>query len=198
MKKSYKFMLRMGGFTLLAVCFAGILNYIAGLENTRHFKEGVVEWLQLGLLAISAAICFRIALNRSLSTRIAPVIAALIIIIAIFRECDRLLNYYMPFGGWKLPVLCLVALVFFLVFYKLPALLSELRWIVSTPFFSLMWAGLVVVVYGQLIGHSGFLEPLLQADYVRDHHRIIEESFEMLGYLLIFFGSIEFWLEARA
>ncbi|MBS3758563.1 MAG: hypothetical protein KGY61_07860 [Desulfobacterales bacterium] len=197
MKNSYGFIFRFLLYTLLVVCFGAILNYIAGFENTRVFKEGVVEWLQLFLLGVSAVICLWIARQRPLAAYISPIIAAVIIIIAMLRECDRLLNYYMPVTNWKLPVVCLSALVFFLAFYKRRELFSELRILIFTPFFSLMWAGLVVVVYGQLIGHGEFLEPLLQADYVRDHKRIMEECFEMLGYVFIFFGAIEFWWEAK-
>jgi len=197
MKNSYGFIFRFLLYTLLVVCFGAILNYIAGFENTRVFKEGVVEWLQLFLLGVSAVICLWIAGKRSLSATISPIIAAVIIIIAMLRECDRLLNCYMPVMGWKLPVICMSVLLFFLAFYKRRELFSELHRIIFRPFFPLVWAGLVVVVYGQLIGHGQFLQPLLQMDYVRDHKRIMEECFEMLGYLLIFFGAIEFLWEAK-
>jgi hypothetical protein len=61
-----------------------------------------------------------------------------------------------------------------------------------TPSFALLVAGfLVVVVYAQLIGQKALWMAVLAPDVYRPIKEIVEESSELLGYLLLFFGAVE-------
>ncbi len=162
------------------------------------FKEsGPVEWMQFSLLGLSAAVCLRMAGRRNSQARIFPIVAAGILVIAMVRECDSLLKHYLPVLSWKFPIFCLSVGVLLIIFYKRHVFFDELVAHILTPFFSLMWAGFAVVVFGQMIGHGDFLEPVLCSHYTRAFKRILEECFELIGYFLIFVGSIEFWWEAE-
>lgn len=50
---------------------------------------------------------------------------------------------------------------------------------------------IVAVPIAQLLGHAAFLESLMGENYMRAYKRVIEESGELLGYLLLLEGSIE-------
>ncbi|MFW6284156.1 MAG: hypothetical protein ACOC1H_02065 [Desulfosalsimonas sp.] len=198
MKNDKSTLVRFGIYTLLLLLLGGFLNYVAGMEDTRQFKEGgIVEWLQLAVLGISAAVMFAAARRRVPGTKIFPIITAFVTMLAMVRECDALLDDALPAGGWQAPAAVLVVTALLLAWYNRDTFGRQLKQMAQTQTFALMWAGLAVVIYGQLTGHGPFLEPLMGDDYVRDFKRILEECLEMLGYFMLFAGSIELFFETR-
>lgn len=193
--KNYKdIVLRFIVYMVFLVVLGGLLNYIAGFGDMRQFKEGgAVEWLQFATLGIAAVLLLRAAVLDPPDAKIFPLIAAFLAMIAMVRECDTLLKQNMPVGGWKLPVAVIAVAAILVAWYNRKALGRELETLLLHPVFSLMWCGLAVVIFGQMIGHGDFLEPLLGEDYARDYKRLLEECIEILGYYLILIGSIEFF-----
>ncbi|MFP4532385.1 MAG: hypothetical protein ACLFNS_06860 [Desulfobacterales bacterium] len=49
-----------------------------------------------------------------------------------------------------------------------------------------------------LLGHGDFLQSLMGDNYDRSYKRVIEESLELMGYILVFAGTIEASVELRA
>jgi len=183
-------------YTLLLLLLGGFLNYVAGWGDTGQFKEGgIVECLQLAVLCVSAALMMAAAMRRKPEAKFFPVITAFAAMLAMVRECDALLDQAIPAGGWKTPAAILVVSAILLAWYNRRIFGRELARFAATPVFALMWAGLMVVIYGQLTGHGPFLEPLLGDDYARDYKRLLEESLEMLGYFFILVAGIELFLE---
>lgn len=197
--KNDKFpLIRFGIYTLLLLLLGGFLNYVAGMEDIRQFKEGgIVEWLQLVVLGMSAGVMFAAARRRVPGTKIFPIITAFVTLLAMVRECDALLDQALPTGGWQAPAAVLVVTAFLLAWYNRDTFGRQLKQLSQTSTFTLMWAGLAVVIYGQLTGHGPFLEPLLGDDYARNYKRLLEECLEMLGYFMLFAGSIELFFETR-
>jgi len=61
-----------------------------------------------------------------------------------------------------------------------------------------LWAGfLIAVPLGQLVGHGDFLQTLMGDDYLRDYKRVLEETFEVMGYILMLAGTVEAAVELR-
>ena len=196
MKNNLSVLMRFFVYTLLLLLLGGFLNYVAGWGDTRQFKEGgIVEWLQLAVLGLSAALMMAAAMRRNPKAKFFPVITAFAALLAMVRECDALLDQAIPVGGWQAPAAILLVSAILLAWYNRGVFGRELARFAATPVFALMWAGLIVVIYGQLTGHGPFLEPLLGDDYARDYKRLLEECLEMLGYFFILVAGIELFLE---
>lgn len=71
-------------------------------------------------------------------------------------------------------------------------LLEQLAAFSRTSGFSLSLAGfLIVVVYAQILGQKALWMAVLSPDVYRPVKEIVEESSELLGYLLMLFGAAE-------
>lgn len=71
-------------------------------------------------------------------------------------------------------------------------LLEQLAAFSRTSGFSLLLAGfLVVVVYSQILGQKELWLAVLDPDSYRPVKDLVEESSELLGYLLMLFGAAE-------
>jgi hypothetical protein len=71
-------------------------------------------------------------------------------------------------------------------------LLDQLAAFSRTSGFSLSLAGfLIVVVYAQILGQKALWMAVLSPDVYRPVKEIVEESSELLGYLLMLFGAAE-------
>ncbi|MFO7840013.1 MAG: hypothetical protein R6X08_11020 [Desulfosalsimonadaceae bacterium] len=194
----YGVVLRFFVYMLLVICLGGVLNGIAVVGEMSDFKEGgIVEWMQFASLGISAAVLLETAGKKLQGAKIFPFLAALLTIIAMFREMDQILGRYVPLIGWKTPVFVLAVGFFWIAWRNRDQFLPELRSLTLSAFFPLMWAGLAVVIFGQMVGHGDFLEPLLGSCYDRNYKRLLEESFEMMGYFFIFIGCLELRFEVR-
>ena len=76
--------------------------------------------------------------------------------------------------------------------------LGQLGRFLATHSVVVLWAGfLITVPLGQLIGHGDFLKSLMGDNYMRDYKRVLEETFELMGYILILAGTVEAAVEMR-
>lgn len=57
---------------------------------------------------------------------------------------------------------------------------------------------IVAVPISQLLGHGDFLQALMGDKYDRSYKRVIEETLGLMGYILVFAGTVEAALELRA
>jgi hypothetical protein len=161
------------------------------------FKEdGPIEWFQFGVLVATSAILLFSSWYLANFRQIFLLMGCVAVFAAI-RELDRFLEQAIPWIGWKfgfIVLFCAVALACTkrtLVKRQIPPLLA-------TSAFGILWAGfLVAVPVGQLLGHGPFLQLVMGDDYNRHYKRVIEESLETIGYLLVLIGSLESVLQLR-
>jgi hypothetical protein len=171
---------------------------VAGFKDMGQFKEGgIVEWLQLATLGVSAAMLMAAAMRWVPGTKILPVALAFVAMLAMIRECDAMLDQAIAAGGWKTPAAVVVVADILLAWHNKEVFGRELAKFAATPVFAMMWAGLMVVIYAQITGHDPFLKPLLGDGYTRDYKRLLEECLEMLGYFFILAGSLELFFSTR-
>jgi len=70
---------------------------------------------------------------------------------------------------------------------------------VGSPAFVLGWAGVMIVLpVAQLIGHGPFLEAMLGEHYRRAYKHVIEESAELIGYMMLAAAAVEAWIQANS
>lgn len=178
-------------YTLIVFGLTSLLPAIVVNEDIKAFKEnGPIEWFQLCLItATSLLFYYR---SRISNTRELYYLISLIAAVAVSREMDSLLFDIFPKIGWKLPVIILVFLIFKLCKQKHFILSTQMNDFLGSRVFSLLWCGFIVAVpFAQLVGHGDFLKSLMGDDYDRGYKRVIEETGELMGYLILFVGSIE-------
>lgn len=153
-------------------------------------EHGPVEWMQLGLL-VAAGVVFSAGFFKLPDFRELFLILVSVSAFAAVRELDSTLDKAIPWIGWKIGF-ALLLFAAALAWTKKDKVKRQLGHYLSSPAFVVLWAGVIVAVpIAQLLGHGAFLESLMGENYLRAYKRVIEESGELLGYLLLLEGSIE-------
>jgi hypothetical protein len=186
-------------YTLLVFGLTASLPVIIKNGDVLVFSEdGPIEWCQFILLTASAAILLFFSRAKTCRLRELFCVLALTAVLASIRELDKIFDELIPVAGWKLPAALCVAGGFFIYWKKRDIIITQSASFISTSAFPLMWCGFIIAIpFAQLVGHGAFMRLLMGDDYVRDYKRVIEELGELLGYLLIFIGSIEAILQQK-
>lgn len=194
----FPLMLRYAAYTLLIFSATTSLPLILQQSGISAFKEGgCVELCQLLLLALTAGIYFYSALPGSHHQGIFHLLGC-ISLFAFIRELDSFFDKIIPLIGWKFGWAVLLYGLFCAYSHR-KVFRCQLRRFMTTHAIGILWAGfLVAVPIGQLVGHGEFLQALMGDDYTRDYKRVIEESMELIGYILLLAGSIEAKMELAA
>ncbi len=190
---------RYGAYT---VCnFAAVLAIwgLARVHGAMMFSEGsVLEWAQFGIMLIGAAMCITMSF-RIMEFSVLLRILGMLCLLAAIRESDRGLDKLIPFLGWQLPFHAVLLGGVLMVWKNFEEFLRQVRYLAGHRAFGMMWAGFMVAIpFGQMIGHGAFLRDLFGDDYERPMKRVIEESAETIGYLIIVLANLEFILSLRS
>lgn len=181
-------------YTLLILAFTRSLTILSRHEDWRIFKEnGFVEWFQFGLLVAASAV-FIVGSLRLSAFRELLLLLACVSTFAAIRELDNVLNRLLPWIGWKIGFALLLYAVGSAIANR-HKLKLQIAHFVSSPAFAVLWAGFILAVpVAQMLGHGPLLKALMGDDYNNYYKRLIEESAETVGYVLIVAGSIESWV----
>lgn len=153
--------------------------------------DGPLELGQLLAIVLTALLLFLLSRERPAMVELLRLLACLAMLAAM-RELD---NFTLELG-WRSGYLWM-GLPFSLYAVWMVAsargrLLDQIAVFVRSPAFALLAAGFfIVVIYAQLIGQKVLWISLLGPDAYRPAKDLIEESSEMLGYLLMVFGAAE-------
>lgn len=172
--------------------FQGFIFASYFIEAKRLFSEnGPVEWCQFLLLLTCCGWLQAIAV-RSGSRREIFRLGIFFILMVAVREMDANFDRYLFDGAWQLTVM---GLIFSGLLYAWPQrrkIATQLRSLLFSCPFGLLLAGLLVLTFfAPFLGQQRFWKAALQENYIRLAARIVEESGELLGYLLLLFGCIE-------
>lgn len=190
-----KAIFRIALYTIAIFLFTYTLPYTLERGDIAAFKEnGFIEWVQV-LILVGATFLFFFTGTLNKSMHFVFIVLSCFTAFAVIRELDALLDSLVPCIGWKFGHLFL-AFAAFLLFRHWRIFLSQLRIFLNSKAFVILWAGFIVAVpIGQLIGHSDFFGSLMGNNYSRDYKRVIEETLELIGYLLVGISSIEAYIE---
>jgi hypothetical protein len=183
-------------FLVYAALIAGTFEWIvvAVRSHGAHWAfrdDGPVEITQLLAALCAAALFWLVARERPQWADLLRLLSALALI-ACARELD---NFTLELGSrdaYKLIAAVPLVWAFSVAIRARGRLLDQVEEFSRTPGFALLLAGfLIVVVYAQLIGQKALWMAVLDADVYRPIKEMVEESSELLGYLLILFGAAE-------
>lgn len=159
-------------------------------------ENSVVEWFQFVLLAANASALLAAAIAKPACRQVLLLIASCIGFAAI-RELDALFDQLVPHLGWKF-ALALPAAAFIHVALRWQRCRHQFRWFFFTPSFFLFWAGFMVAVpVAQMLGNGNLLQEIMADSYQARFKRVIEETGESIGYVILFFAGIECLMNLR-
>lgn len=176
-----------------AIIFSAMLALpaIVGRWGAHPFYEnGAIEWLQFLVLFCTVAI-FLNGARQHAPSRVLLLVISGPPALAATRELDSLLDRLLPVIGWKFGYLFLLgAILLGICHFK--TLWSQSMSFITTPAFVFLWIGFVIAIpLAQLLGHRPIFRLLIESGDIRGLKRIVEESLELMGYLVLLFGAVE-------
>ena len=183
-------------FLVYAALIAGTFEWlvVATRSHGVHWlvrDDGPVEITQFLAALFTALLFWLLSRERPRSAALLRFFSALSLV-ACARELD---NFTLELGSrdaYKWIAMVPLAWALSQVFRARGRLLDQLAVFSRTSGFSLLLAGfLVVVVYSQLLGQKALWLAVLDPDVYRPVKDLVEESSELLGYLLMLFGAAE-------
>jgi hypothetical protein len=189
--------LRYSVYTVGILMLMFSLPWIAREYGAAGFKEGSpVEWTQFSLIMLMGVLYFRESFVTRRLREIFIIFACFLAFVAI-REMDSILDR-IPLVSWKYAYV-LILYAGYVGYSNFQTCKGQVTQLINFRGFSLLWAGFIIAVpFAQLVGNGDFLQAIVVTDYSRDYKRVIEEVGELMGYLLMFLGSVEIVLETRA
>jgi hypothetical protein len=160
-------------------------------------ESGPVEAVHMLLLAGSVVFFARAAAvdNPCASAFTLAWCAALL---GLVRESDGYLDHAFFKGAYKLPAALIGVATLVWIWRARRNLRGAIaHWTTTPSFFFAAVGGFVVLVYAQIVGQKEFWQAIMGPGYARPVKDAVEELMELLGYLLIFFGSLEAYSSAR-
>ncbi|MEW6357470.1 MAG: hypothetical protein AB1696_14160 [Planctomycetota bacterium] len=157
------------------------------IENT------VVEWISVGLCLLTV-LAFVLVSVADQGRRSISLVLALLAAAACVREMDFFLANQLSEGGYH--IVLAIALLIALIFATLRrrSVWQEGKDLLVRPAFVLLLLGTVVVVsWAQILGQRelwGYFARVYPID-ANGVKCMVEESLELIGYFLIFFGAVE-------
>ena len=181
------------------ILYAGImflLNVIymydaQNLTSTGKFGEiSATEIVQEVFLFLSGLMFIFVALrNKDLKT--IAWLTSLFFFMAFIRELNNFIDF------WFYLILPLVLIFVWILFHDLKNFFPSLAKLLELPATAYLVIGfLITFVFSRLFGRTKFWEALLESDYNRWAKNAAEEGIELLGYTLLFIGSVEIFLSA--
>lgn len=159
------------------------------------FKEDcVVEWLQFSAL-LATSVLFYKSMKKHTELKAGFHVLTILPLMAAMRELDSYLRN-IGHDAWKVFAGVLLIYMIYVLRKNRRTIKGQFSLIVKTRSFGLIFSGfLIVMSFSRLMGQKIFWEAVLQENYVRFAVRILEESFELIGYFLILMGAIEYLFE---
>ena len=161
-------------------------------------ENGIVEWIQVGLLFFAALLLFLASKRRTEYMQLLRMLSFLPVL-ALIRENDKLLDTYVFVHSWK--ILVLIALIYpGYVLSKTYHFVSEQlqRFSHTQPFICFVFGCFLIFAFSRLVGQQSLWQALLEERNHRSIGGFVEEIMELLGYCVLLIGSIECYIEAQS
>jgi hypothetical protein len=166
-------------------------------ERHRLYSEyGYIEWAQAALLLTNMVLLLSIA-RTSASVREMCNCMALLFAIMLIREKDQLLEVYLVDGAWK--YFALPVLLGLLVYYwrNREKIAQQVVAFADSSAFGMFLAAALTLVFGRMFGRTVYWQPVMGEDYHPLMKTAVQESLELLSYLLLFLAILELRRQLR-
>ncbi len=180
-------------YTAMITAFALSLKAIIINEGLDAFYEGHwVENLQMSLLALTAIIYAAVARLSAEHHGVLAKTMALLAVFAVVREGDAFWDRMMPVLGWELLGTIVLIMLVYVIVQGRQSFPRQLATFITMRGMPLAWAGFMVAIpLAQIVAHGPLFQLIMGAEYMNTFKRMIEETLELVGYMMIFFSSVE-------
>ncbi|WP_299355734.1 hypothetical protein [uncultured Shimia sp.] len=156
--------------------------------DTRLGEQSITEYLHSAALGVSCLL-FLLGARQYPERRGYLVLLACFLLILFIRESDALLDK-IEHGFWKYPALVvLIAAGWLARVYRKTIRIPFLDHFEARSFAYFLTGLFIVIFFSRLFGSSVFLKDALGENYSSWTKTIIQESTELLGYLIMLFGA---------
>ena len=191
----------------LIVYFFGLIGIVVGIwyladffERDTFSENGIIENTQCIVLGI-AALVFGWTAYQFKSHR--PLLLGLmsLCLLGICREQDAWFDETLPILSWRIGFI-LPTLALCNGLRDIKSCKRQLMHFLSMPASYIMYCAMLVIVpLAQCLGHKALILAVVEPDNVylaRGVRRLVEESAEFLGYILILIAAIELYLNIKS
>jgi hypothetical protein len=157
-------------------------------------EHSVTEFAQEGLLLLSA-ILIGLSVRRNTESRGFLVLVAGLFTAMFIREADVYFDMIAK-GSWLYPALAVSLLAIVYASRQRGTVIAPLVSNLRTKSFTYIVVGLILVVlFSRLFGTGQLWQAIMGEDYRSLYKSIIQEGLELLGYVLICFGCVSYYLQ---
>jgi hypothetical protein len=154
-------------------------------------EDGPIEWLHFGLLMATAAVFLRH--SRQISNYpISLLLCSTLALIGSLRELDRYSERLLFEDAYKYVSAVVSGVALYYVARNRQRLGEDINaFIKQRSFLLLAFGAFLAVLLAQILGQSELWHALIDGPSGRNAKRVLEETLETVGYLMLFCGSIE-------
>lgn len=160
-------------------------------------EYGRLEWIQVGMLVVGFGLCVLTARQRPTSRPLSILFAGFLAAVLV-REHNNYFKDNFFSGLWQLIAAAVVAVTVLVAWRWRSAFVPALRRLVSLPAFGWMCAGVLLVLFAQLLDEQSLWDFVLEGREVPYAvRRVGEEAVEIAGFYLFLVGLLEYHLGLR-
>ena len=156
-------------------------------------EYSLTQFTQEGLIFVSVIIFFALSKNQP-ESRGFLVLCGGFFSVMLIRELDGFFDE-IKHGFWVYPAI-VVTLITLIYARKSPGTVSGplVHYFQTSPFVYITIGLLIVILFSRIFG-SGIIWRVVMADnYTTVYKAIIQEGVELLGYVIVFYGSVMLWI----
>ncbi len=168
-------------------------NYSADLFS----EDSWIEQCQLVFLFLSMVFIVWSGKRRPEAGAMTTLMAGMIVV-AMFRECDAVLDLDMFEGAWKAGAAVTILVTLALVWRKRGELIPAISKMMTRPSFGyFVCAFLTIFIFSRLFGMNElWFETMGKKHFIRAVKNGVEEGSELFGYALMVIASVELFVES--
>jgi len=158
----------------------------------KYGEHSYTEWGQVVMLIMIIGLFFW-STKLDKDKQAASIAVAGFFTISLIREFDMHLDLVFD-GLWQIIALVTLLITILLVYRQKAFFKASVIYLFKTTAFGFIAAGfLTTFVFSRLYGRGTFWKQIMEDGYMRTVKNASEESIELLGYAIIFFGAIEYF-----
>lgn len=174
------------------VIFLDALEQVDFESTHKYGEHSYTEWCQVVMLIMIIGLFFWSA-RLDKDKQPVPIAVAGFFTMALIREFDMYLDLIFD-GLWQILALVTLLITILLIYRQKAFFKASVIYLFKTTAFGFIVAGfLTTFVFSRLYGRGTFWKQVMEDGYMRTVKNASEESIELLGYAIIFFGAIEYF-----
>ena len=160
-------------------------------------EDGFIEWIHFSLM-VGAGGLFFWSWRHTGSNSSTLLLCSMFSFVAALRELDHYSEVLLFEDAYKYPVALLAFCALYVLWKHRKTLGSEIDDFSQQPaFFFLAFGSFLTAIVAQILGQAELWQALLEGPAARASKRFVEESLETVGYLILFLGAVEAYLDAK-